>query len=254
MENYDAYKIYSDFTKFISGIEKKPESEQIEQIKKYISGRSGNEKKDLVQLFVGYLKTKSSFKRKSDKVVLNTFTESTSKNIVFAFGRMNPPTIGHQKLIDAILKEAKKQNAEPRLYLSQTVDSNKNPLSPKDKARYITSVYKQLHVYIDAKNAFNVMEKLSDEGNIGHVVILTGEDRVSEYKKIDKYVKSGEYKVDSVEVKSVGKRNNSSSIEGMSASKVRELIKSDNPFQTIKDALIQGLKDSQIKEIIKKIK
>ena len=73
-------------------------------------------------------------KKKNDAVVKNTIEinpkleEDVSPIVVFSFGRMNPPTIGHEKLVDKINAVAKQNNAMPHLYLSQSYDSKKNPL------------------------------------------------------------------------------------------------------------------------------
>ena len=61
--------------------------------------------------------------------------------VVFAFGRLNPPTVGHQKLIDKVITMAKRVKGLPVLYVSASQDKNKNPLTAKQKLDYLKKVY-----------------------------------------------------------------------------------------------------------------
>ena len=58
------------------------------------------------------------------------------KTVVLAFGRMNPPTIGHKKLMEKIVSVAKKENADAKLYLSHSQDAERNPLSYEEKIKF----------------------------------------------------------------------------------------------------------------------
>ena len=59
------------------------------------------------------------------------------KTVVFTFGRFNPPTTGHIKLIEKIVKTAKQYSADYRIFLSRSQDAKKNPLKLKDKVKYL---------------------------------------------------------------------------------------------------------------------
>ena len=61
--------------------------------------------------------------------------------VVFAFGRLNPPTVGHQKLIDKVITMAKRVKGLPVLYVSASQDKNKNPLTVKQKLDYLKKIY-----------------------------------------------------------------------------------------------------------------
>ena len=63
------------------------------------------------------------------------FSEAVSDSVVFTFGRMNPPTVGHGKLIDKVLSVAKSSGAKAVIYPSKTEDDNKNPLPFKMKVK-----------------------------------------------------------------------------------------------------------------------
>ena len=85
--------------------------------------------------------------------------------VVFAFGRFNPPTIGHQKLIDKVITIAKRVKGLPVLYVSATQDKKKNPLSAKDKLKYIKMVYPRgIQLNSAGRDARTFMEILKNKG------------------------------------------------------------------------------------------
>ena len=88
------------------------------------------------------------------------------KACVFTFGRFQPPTIGHQKLIEKVKEVARKEGAEHRIYPSRSHDSKKNPLKPRDKVKYMKKLFPGANIVDDnsMKTAFYVLKKLSDEG------------------------------------------------------------------------------------------
>ena len=69
------------------------------------------------------------------------FSEAVGDSVVFTFGRMNPPTIGHGKLIDKVLSVAKSSGAKAIIYPSKTEDDNKNPLPFRMKVKVLKDVY-----------------------------------------------------------------------------------------------------------------
>ncbi len=72
--------------------------------------------------------------------MFRNINEAKEKHIVFAFGRLNPPTAGHSKLIDKVQSEARKRNADHRVIVSHSQDKHKNPLSANDKIKYLKSI------------------------------------------------------------------------------------------------------------------
>ena len=72
-------------------------------------------------------------------MLLRHIFEADGKTAVFAFGRMNPPTIGHAKLVDVI----KGQPGDPFLFLSHTQDSKKNPLTFAEKVFFARKCFGQ---------------------------------------------------------------------------------------------------------------
>jgi len=113
------------------------------------------------------------------------------KKIVFTFGRYNPPTTGHAELITYAVKLAHRNGAEHRIYTSQSHDSSKNPLSPREKMAFLRQIFPGVNFIDDPKmkTAFAICKKLADEG-YDDVTFVVGEDRVNEFRtQLGKYVK-----------------------------------------------------------------
>ena len=157
--------------------------------------------------------------------------EEKEKSVVFTFGRMNPPTIGHEKLLKAIDTEAKKKGSDFMVYLSQSNDPKKNPLEYKTKiklARKMFPKYARSIILDDAiKNVFDILVKLYNEG-YRDITMVVGSDRIKEFKIItNKYngIKAGHGFYDfpaGVKIVSAGERDpDAEGAEGMSASKMR---------------------------------
>ena len=161
---------------------------------------------------------------------MKKFRELTEQKetIVFAFGRFNPPTIGHGKLIQ---KTASVAGSSPyRIYPSFSQDPKKNPLPFATKVAYMKKMFKSharnVTVNRKAKTFLNVASLLHDEG-FKNIIMVAGSDRVGEFQALlTKYngVKSshGFYEFDNIQVLSAGERDpDSEGVEGMSASKMR---------------------------------
>jgi len=166
-------------------------------------------------------------------IKVNILEQTSNKSVVFTFGRFQPPTSGHQLLINKVIKEARKRRAEHRIYPSQSQDKKSNPLSHKDKVLYMRKLFPKANI-IDDKNAktpYHVLESLSKEG-YKNVYFIVGGDRVSEFKNgMKKYVGKDGYNFDTFEVLSAGERDpDAEGVVGMSGSKMRKAA-SDNEFE-----------------------
>ena len=142
--------------------------------------------------------------------------------IAVTFGRFNPPTIGHEKLLDAVAKEGVDSY---RIYPSRTVDPKKNPLEPELKVQFMNEMYPSHSEAIvndsGMSNIFNVMVALQDEGYTG-VTLVVGSDRVSEFKSLLEKYNGQAYEFEELNVVSAGERDpDAEGVEGMSASKMR---------------------------------
>jgi nicotinic acid mononucleotide adenylyltransferase len=154
------------------------------------------------------------------------------KHTVVAFGRMNPPTVGHQALVNAVQEHAKKVGGTAEVHLSKSEDPKKNPLSYKDKVKYAQHAFGNVVKDSSAKNPLEVLKSL--HGKTDHVTMVAGDDRVEEYKKLlNRYNGHPDhYTFKSINVVSAGARDpDSEGVEGMSASKMREHAKNKSHEQ-----------------------
>ena len=159
------------------------------------------------------------------------FLEAKQQTAVFSFGRLNPPTTGHQKLLQKIIQTAKQQAGYACLYVSHSQDSKKNPLTAKQKVAYIKKMFpkeaRQIEIKEDTgiRNAIDIAVALN--GYYENLVMVVGSDRVRDFKNLlNKYngVDSthGFYKYDNIQIVSAGERDpDAEGIAGMSASKMR---------------------------------
>ena len=177
--------------------------------------------------------------------------------VVFAFGRFNPPTIGHQKLIDKVITIAKRVKGLPVLYVSATQDKKKNPLSAKDKLKYIKMVYKRgIQLNAAGSDSRTFMEILKNRFNKKYteVYMIAGSDRVAEFKRLIKKYNKVDYNFDRVEVISAGERDpDAEGTTGMSASKMREYVMSNN-FDEFKKGVMNGMGDRNAMTLFKDLK
>ena len=151
------------------------------------------------------------------------------ETIVFTFGRFNPPTIGHEKLIKKVSQVA---GSNPyQIYPSFTTNPKKDPLPHALKVAYMRKMFKKYAKNIiadkDSKTAINIAVKLYDEG-YKNLVMVAGSDRVKEFDTLlgtyngVEGKRHGYYKFDSIKVVSAGERDpDAEGVEGMSASKMR---------------------------------
>ena len=186
---------------------------------------------------------------------LKSFTEYVTegtKDVTVAWGRFNPPTIGHEKLLGAVAKTAR--GSAYKIYASQSADPKKNPLQYKDKIKYMRKMFPKhsRNIMID-KKIRTIMELLSSLYSKGFnkVTIVAGSDRVTEYQTLaNKYNKvkgrHGFYNFDGgINIVSAGVRDpDAEGASGMSASKMRAAA-ADNDFQTFNKGLPSGFKEAQ---------
>ena len=167
------------------------------------------------------------------------FSEAVKDSVVFTFGRMNPPTVGHGKLIDKVLSVAKSSGAKPVIYPSKTEDDNKNPLPFKMKVKVLKDTYGSI-VDTDrsVKNPFDVLDQLDDK-NVSNVTFVVGSDRVKEFKKnMSSHIKKNLSNIKDFSVVSAGERDpDASGVSGMSGSKMRSFVQK-NDFGSFKKGLI----------------
>ena len=178
-------------------------------------------------------------------------TEAT-KEVTFTFGRFNPPTTGHEKLLDAVSKVAR--GGKYVVYASQSTDTKKNPLDYATKVKYMRKMYPRhaRSIILDKKvrNIFDILVKLYDQG-VNVVNLVVGSDRVPEFTAlVNKYngVKGrhGFYNFESgINVISAGERDpDADDVSGMSASKMRAAAAA-NDFAGFSKGLPKGFKEGE---------
>jgi hypothetical protein len=161
------------------------------------------------------------------------------KRVVFTFGRLNPPTIGHQKLVDKVNSSARKMKAESRVYLSHTQNTKKDPLDYDEKLRLSKKAFGSSITKSSARTPIDIMKELEADG-FTDAILVVGSDRVSGFSFIKKY-NGIEYNFESVKIISAGQRDpDAEGVSGMSASKMRAAAK-DGDFEAFKSGLPKAL-------------
>lgn len=181
--------------------------------------------------------------------------ELPSRKVVFAFGRFQPPTTGHELLVNAVKKIASAQKADHVIFASRTQDKKSNPLPVDRKVYYLKRMFPRTNFVAANEEIRTFMEaaKMLSK-KYKNLVMIAGSDRVPEYKKLlDKY--NGDvFHFDTVEVVSAGERDpDADSASGMSGTKMREAAKKGD-FQLFKKGLPHTLTELDGKRLMNEIR
>ena len=204
-----------------------------------------------------------SFKSFTKVLKNEKLTEAVDKVAIVAGGRMNPPTTGHQKVVDLLASIGNKYNTKPKLFLTHTSGDEKNPLSYESKIRWVEKAFGD-KVDVVKTNTTKILEYLSELYNEGYnkLIYVAGGERKEEFESlINKYNgipdKSGRvlFNFDDVKVEQAGIRDEDNNV---SATMVRKFAKEKNfdefkkyvPFneqdaKNLFDELRYALKDSK---------
>ena len=169
---------------------------------------------------------------------------SSDGTITVAFGRFNPPTVGHGKLLSAAKKAA--TGGDLKIYPSRTQDPKKNPLDADMKISFMKKMFPDYKEDIindeEMKSIFNVLTSAGEKG-YKNVNIIVGSDRQSEFDNLAQKYNGDLYNFDKINVISAGVRDaDSSGVEGMSASKMRKAVV-DNDFDAFRKGTPKELDD-----------
>ena len=189
-------------------------------------------------------------------------TEQKGGTAVFTFGRFNPPTIGHEKLLKVIANAASKPDADYYVFMSQSNDPKKNPLSHQDKLKFMKMLFpKHRNAFIKSKarNALEAAVQIYDMKKYNKLKMVVGSDRVQDFKKIlityngvDK--RHGFYDFENIEVISAGERDpDAEGVEGMSASKMRAAVAAGD-YDTFKMGVPSGTSEKDCHKLWDAIK
>jgi hypothetical protein len=176
--------------------------------------------------------------------------KTKTESLTIAFGRFNPPTIGHKVLLDAVAEVAGKD--EYRIYPSRTNDKKKNPLDPDTKVAVMQKMFPEYAENIindpNSKTIFDVLKQAHEEG-FSAINIVVGSDRQSEFEKLANQYNGDLYEFSEINVLSAGDRDpDSEGVDGMSASKMRKAA-AEKDFKTFKKGIPNTLTDKEIKEL-----
>ena len=171
-------------------------------------------------------------------------TEMPAKTVVFAFGRFQPPTTGHELLVKAVARLAQQRRASHVIFASRTQDKKKNPLTVERKVHYLKMMFPRINfaaanddvrTFIEAAKFLNKKYK--------NIIMVAGSDRVPEYTRLLNTYNGKDFKFDTIEVISAGQRDpDADNATGMSGTKMRQHAEKGN-YAEFKKGLPSTLRD-----------
>ncbi|HIB85218.1 MAG TPA: hypothetical protein EYO59_11665, partial [Chromatiaceae bacterium] len=190
------------------------------------------------------------------------------KKVVFAWGRFNPPTIGHGVVMERVAKEAKARSADYAIFASKSNDPKKNPLTFRTKVKFLKQSFPKHSKNINAsprlRTIIDVMKFLDKK--YAEVSLVVGSDRAADLKKLLNHYNGREYDFEKVEIISAGERDpDAEGVSGMSASKMRQAaadgdyksFKKGSPLKNPKalyDAIRNGMKiNEEVYELMESV-
>jgi hypothetical protein len=181
--------------------------------------------------------------------------EKTKGTLTVAFGRFNPPTTGHEKLLDTVASSS--DEGDYIIVPSRSQDKKKNPLDPDTKVEIMRQMYPKHSERIvnDPANRtiFDVLKKAHMDGYAG-VRIIGGGDRVKEFENLSGNYNGKLYQFDNLEVKSAGDRDpDAEGTEGMSASKQRKAA-AEGDFASFRQGVPKSMDDKAAKQLYKTLR
>jgi hypothetical protein len=192
------------------------------------------------------------------KSFLEVIQEKASGDVhhVMSFGRMNPPTTGHLKLIDKVKEVAKKQGAEHSVVVSHSQDSKKNPLSSEQKIKHLKRYSPGTNFEASSKEKPTFLQHAAElhKKGVTHLHMVVGSDRVKEmHDKLHQYNGTHPgalHNFKKITVHSAGQRDpDAEGTEGMSGTKMREHAKSSN-FGEFRKGVPSHVADHHVKELM----
>jgi len=193
------------------------------------------------------------------------------KTAVFCWGRFNPPTIGHGKLLDALISVAKRKggrNSDTFVLVSHSVDPEKNPLTKEQKVFYLKKMFpKQMKYYdveLNKKKLFLRLIAIILNKYYERLIMVVGSDRVREFQtELDKFngatgddapLKGASYDYKEIEVVSAGERDpDAEGVSGMSASKMRAAAV-DGDLKSFKGGVPRGFGAKNTKNMMNDVR
>ena len=186
--------------------------------------------------------------------------ENTEKHAVMAFGRMNPPTTGHEVLVHKVKSVAKQVGGSHHIILSHSQDAAKNPLTAAQKVKHAKRFFPDTNISLATKEEPNFLTqaaKLHKQG-VTHLHMVAGSDRVAEYQKLlHKYNGTHEgalFNFKKITLHNAGARDpDAEGTSGMSASKMRSHATSNN-FDDFKQGIPKHVPEHHAKELFRDVR
>ena len=181
--------------------------------------------------------------------------ESKDRHAVLAFGRLQPPTTGHEVLVNKVKEVAKQHNAEHHIVLSHSNDPKSNPLTAKQKVKHAKRFFPGTNITTSDKEHPNFLTQAAKLHKTGvtHLHMVAGSDRIPEYKRIlKKYNGTHEgalFNFKKIDVHSAGERDpDAEGTTGMSGSKMRAHAVSGK-YREFKKGVPKHISDEHAKEL-----
>tara|TARA_B100000035_G_scaffold270692_1_gene245101 strand:- start:675 stop:1958 length:1284 start_codon:yes stop_codon:yes gene_type:complete len=172
--------------------------------------------------------------------------------LTIAFGRFNPPHIGHQQLMDTAKAAADQEQGDYIIVPSRSNDPKKNPLDADTKVAFMRGMFQQhagrIQNDVNTRTIFDVLKKAHADG-YENVRIVGGADRVGEFSKLANNYNGTLYQFNNVEVVSAGDRDpDAEGVEGLSASRLR-LAAAENDYRTFRSAMPDTMRPREVKDL-----
>lgn len=178
--------------------------------------------------------------------------------VVITFGRFNPPSIGHENLINAVQEQAEELDAEYRIYPSRTSDRKQNPLDFKVKYNILQHIFPEHAESIindpeNGDNIYDILSSLQDEG-YHHVIIVCGDENVQRYEKIAQKYNGDVYDFYGVEVVGANMEDpDNDKSEGITSAMMRKAAL-ENDYETFKQGLPGNVSKKECRAIYRQVR
>ena len=193
--------------------------------------------------------------KKGDEEEEGEDREKSGETVTLVFGRFNPPTVGHEKLLNGAQQVA--ADGDLRIYPSRSVDPKKNPLDTNQKTELMKKMFPDHADNIindeSIKTIFDAL-KVADQDGYSNVKIVVGSDRVAEFDNLAQKYNGNLYDFEEIDTISAGERDeDAEGVSGMSASKMRKAA-SENDFETFRQGIPDTLDDNAAKQMMNTVR
>ena len=175
------------------------------------------------------------------------------KHIVFSYGRINPHTAGHSKVVDKVKSHADKIGANHAVVVSHSQNNKTDPLHHEHKKEYLRHIHPDVnfeHSTKDHPHFLAQLKKFNHEGHT-HATMVVGSDRVKQFKSLAHKYNGKEYNYKKIHVLSAGQRDpDAEGVAGISGTKMRAHA-SGNDFKSFKSGLHPNHSDEHAKKLYK---